>query len=161
MPANLENSVATGLEKVSFHSNSKERRTLLSLPRAQVQTLIGELRSLKPCGAAKNRWEKWNLSHLRGSLLDQPSGCGHSSTLCGSRSLDFLSGHLLYPWYWWWWWYSHQVVSDSLRLHNCSPPGSSVHGIFQARILESVASSFSRLRDQTQVSWIPSRFFTD
>ena len=28
MPANLENSaVATGLEKISFHSNSKERRT--------------------------------------------------------------------------------------------------------------------------------------
>ena len=25
MPANLENSVATGLEKVSFHSNPKER----------------------------------------------------------------------------------------------------------------------------------------
>ena len=27
---------------------------------------------------------------------------------------------------------------------NCSPPGSSVHGIFQARILEWVAVSFSR-----------------
>ena len=26
MPANLENSVATGLEKVSFHSNPKERQ---------------------------------------------------------------------------------------------------------------------------------------
>ena len=35
MPANLENSaVATGLEKVSFHSNSKERqcKTMLKLP---------------------------------------------------------------------------------------------------------------------------------
>ena len=27
---------------------------------------------------------------------------------------------------------------------DCSPPGSSVHGIFQARILEWVAISFSR-----------------
>ena len=27
---------------------------------------------------------------------------------------------------------------------DCSPPGSSVHGIFQARILEWVASSYSR-----------------
>ena len=27
---------------------------------------------------------------------------------------------------------------------DCSPPGSSVHGIFQARILEQVAISFSR-----------------
>ena len=39
---------------------------------------------------------------------------------------------------------------------DCSPPGSSVHGILQARILEWVAISFSRgsspPRDQTQVS---------
>ena len=34
MPANLENSVATGLEKVSFHSNPKERQCqrMLKLP---------------------------------------------------------------------------------------------------------------------------------
>ena len=47
---------------------------------------------------------------------------------------------------------------------DCSPPGSSVHGILQARILEWIAISFSRgssqLRDQTQVSCIGSRFFT-
>ena len=39
-----------------------------------------------------------------------------------------------------------------------SPPGSSVHGIFQARILEWVVISFSRgsswPRDQCKVSWI-------
>ena len=27
---------------------------------------------------------------------------------------------------------------------DCSPPGSSVHGIFQARVLEGVASAFSK-----------------
>ena len=47
---------------------------------------------------------------------------------------------------------------------NCSPPGSSVHGIFQARILEWIAISFSRgsfqPRDRTQVSHIAGRFFT-
>ena len=47
---------------------------------------------------------------------------------------------------------------------DCRPPGSSVHGIFQARILEWVAISFSRRssrsRDQTQVSCIAGRFFT-
>ena len=33
MPANLENSaVATGLEKVSFHSNSKDRQRMFKLP---------------------------------------------------------------------------------------------------------------------------------
>ena len=47
---------------------------------------------------------------------------------------------------------------------DCSPPGSSVHGIFQAWILEWVAISFSRgssqHRDQTQVSCIVGRRFT-
>ena len=47
---------------------------------------------------------------------------------------------------------------------DCSPPGSSVHGIFQARILEGVDISFSsrssRLRDWTQVSCIVGRHFT-
>ena len=46
---------------------------------------------------------------------------------------------------------------------DCSPPGSSVHGILQARILEQVAIPFSRgssrLRDGTQVSGIAGRFF--
>ena len=47
---------------------------------------------------------------------------------------------------------------------DCSPPGSSVHGILQARILEWVAMPSSRgssqLRDQTQVSHIAGGFFT-
>ena len=47
---------------------------------------------------------------------------------------------------------------------DCSLPGSSVHGIFQARVLEWVAFPFSRgssrPRDQTQVYWIAGRFFT-
>ena len=47
---------------------------------------------------------------------------------------------------------------------DCSLPGSSVHGIFQARILEWVAISFSREssqpRDQTRVSSIADRRFT-
>ena len=47
---------------------------------------------------------------------------------------------------------------------HCSPPGSSVHGISQARILEWVAISSSRRsswhRARTSVSHIASRFFT-
>ena len=47
---------------------------------------------------------------------------------------------------------------------DCSPSGSSVHGIFQARVLEWVAISISRgssrTRDQTQVSRIVGRRFT-
>ena len=47
---------------------------------------------------------------------------------------------------------------------DCSPPGSSVHGILQARTLEWVAIFFSRessqARDRTRVSLISGRFFT-
>ena len=45
------------------------------------------------------------------------------------------------------------VISDSLQLHGLnSPPGSSVHGIFQARILERIAISFFRGSSLTQRS---------
>ena len=60
-----------------------------------------------------------------------------------------------------------EVVQLCLTLWDpmdCSLPGSSVHGIFQARVLERVAISFSRgsswPRDQTQVSYIAGRHFT-
>ena len=47
----------------------------------------------------------------------------------------------------------------------CNLPGSSVHGIFQARILEWVAISFSRgssqHRNRAQTSCIADRLFTD
>ena len=57
--------------------------------------------------------------------------------------------------------WSCSVISDSLRPRG---PGSS-HGIFQARVLEWVAISFSRgsswPRDWTRVSCIPGRCFTE
>ena len=53
------------------------------------------------------------------------------------------------------------TLCDSM---DCSPPGSSVGGILQARILEWVAIAFSRAssqpRDQIQVSRIAGGFFT-
>ena len=61
-------------------------------------------------------------------------------------------------------WYVCSFVSNSLWPHGCNPPGSSAHGIFQARILEWVAISYSRgssrSTDWTQVSrvsWITRR----
>ena len=65
-------------------------------------------------------------------------------------------------------WKSESEVAQSC-LSLCDPmdynlPGFSVHGIFQARVLEWVAISFSRgsswPKDQTQVSCIASRCFT-
>ena len=60
--------------------------------------------------------------------------------------------------------FSRSVVSDSCDPMDCSPPGSSVHGILQARILGRVAISFSRgsswPRDHTCVSCLTGGFFT-
>ena len=60
--------------------------------------------------------------------------------------------------------WSCSVVSNSLYPMDCSLSGSSVHGSFQARILEWVAISFSRgssqPRDRTRVSHIVGRRFT-
>ena len=63
---------------------------------------------------------------------------------------------------------THTLITQSCPtlcdLMNCSLPGSSVHGILQAGILEWVATSFSRgssqPRNQTPVSCIAGRFFT-
>ena len=56
-------------------------------------------------------------------------------------------------------------MSDSCNSMNCSPPGSSVHGILQERILQWVAISYSRgtswPRNWTQVFRIARRCFTD
>ena len=46
------------------------------------------------------------------------------------------------------WKWSRSVVSDFPDPMDCSPPGSSVHGIFQARVLEWGAIAFSELTNQ-------------
>ena len=60
--------------------------------------------------------------------------------------------------------YVCSVVSNSLRPHGLYLQGSSIHGIFQARILEWVAISFTRgssqSRDRTRVSHTAGRLFT-
>ena len=61
----------------------------------------------------------------------------------------------------------NEVAQSCLTLcdpMDCTPPGTSVHEIFQARIPEWAAISFSRgssrPRDRTQASYIAGRFFT-
>ena len=57
-----------------------------------------------------------------------------------------------------------QLCSTLCNPMDCSPPGSSVHGFLQARILEWVAIPFSKgsswPRDRTQVSCIAGRLLT-
>ena len=59
---------------------------------------------------------------------------------------------------------SHSSCPTLCNSMDCSPPGNSIHGIFQTRILEWVAISIcrgsSQPRDQTQVSPIAGRLFT-
>ena len=43
----------------------------------------------------------------------------------------------------WWWWFSHELMSSSCNPMDCSQSGSSIHKIFQERILRWVAISYS------------------
>ena len=91
-----------------------------------------------------------------------------------SRSQSSLTCPHSVSWYhcdtsflWSQWKWNVAVTKSCLTLcdpMDCGPPGSSVHGILQARILEWVAFPFSRgssqPRDRTQVSCFAGRFFT-
>ena len=70
----------------------------------------------------------------------------------------FSSSSSLFPLIWCMYAKSLQSCPTPCNPMDCSPPGSSVHGILQARILEWVAilssRGYSRPRDQTQVSYV-------
>ena len=91
-----------------------------------------------------------------------PRGCKESGTTQRLNNKNILNAYEPLKW-------SEVLVAQScLTLGNpmdFSPPGSSVHEIFQARILEWVAISFSRgssgPRDWTWVSCTADRFFTN
>ena len=77
----------------------------------------------------------------------------------------FLCVDYTFSFNWGMWSERHSVMSTSFcDSMDCSPPGSSVHGILQARVLEWVAIPFSRRsswpRDRTWVSCTAGRFFT-
>ena len=98
--------------------------------------------------------------------LDTPLSGHHSCPSSSYDGADCLSGNIFTP----------TVLIPDVKVlvaqlcsilcnpMGCSPPGSSVHGILQARILEWVAIPSSRgssqPRDQTQVSCTAGEFFT-
>ena len=109
--------------------------------------------SISAClGLKRQRWERrWDYRTGRRSLLGP---LGTFTKLTCERVSEMWSESL-------------SLTQSCLTLYNsmdCSPAGSSVHRIFQARVLEWVAIPFSRgssqPRDRTQVSCIVSRFFT-
>ena len=93
-----------------------------------------------------------------------PRNCTWGSNITGrlcllsyQEILSMLLRNFLSKW-------SCSVVSDSCEPMDYSLPDSSIHGIFQARVLKCVVISFSRAcswpRDWTPVSHIASRWFT-
>ena len=103
-----------------------------------------------------------NASSLTGQalVLCQPSwpvGYTHSHSIMKIQSRGWcvhnqkLGGYFLK-------WLMHTQLHPSLyNPMNCSPPGSSVHGTLQARMLEWVASSYSKgsspPRDRNHISY--------
>ena len=79
-----------------------------------------------------------DITHLEYLCILISEGGGHLLKCCTTFSV-----WLYCSWLEWSEW-SCSVVSDFCNPVDCSPPGSSVHRILQARILEWVAVSFSR-----------------
>ena len=77
----------------------------------------------------------WSITNSRGATL---LGLSAHSTQHMAEAQQTLAVIPL------WWWSSHSVLSNACGPMDCSLPGSSVHGIFQARILEWAAISSSR-----------------
>ena len=102
--------------------------------------------------------------HIMGRLLVLPSpGQPPAQEALGMFPPDVITIVLIKLWHE----SESEVAQSCLTLYNpmdCSLPGSFVHGIFQARVLEWVAISFSKGSfqpwDQTQVSCIADRRFT-
>ena len=114
------------------------------------------------------RWSRGEKEKVRDTLFFSPrfaalqwiACCKVQSTVfAGPFGWSFLSskGYLM-------WIEIAQSCPTLCNPMNCSLPRSSVHGIFQTRVLEWVAISFhmgsSQPRDQTQVSRIAGRCFT-
>ena len=137
MPANVENSaVATGLEKVSFHSNPKERQCQRMLKLLHNCThftrccCCRQVTSVVSDSVQPHRWQPTRLPHPWDSPGKNTGVSCHFLLQCmkvkSENEVSQSCPTLSYPMDW-------------------SPPGSSVHGIFQARILEWGAFSVSSL----------------
>ena len=91
--------------------------------------------------------KSWNLTP-KAKQVKLPPGSSSDDTHPGNPAVCLVSAS-----YYVWLFYDPK---------DCSLPGSSVHGIFQARIVEWVAISFSRgyshPRDQNHISWTGRQF---
>ena len=126
-----------------------------------------DARSTKWVFVVKSRcWRGWFLiESLRGESISLPisasRGCLHALTHDNCLASAFLSPNVSLITSCWSDAKSGPILCDPI---DCSSPGSSVHGISQARILEWVAISFSKgssqCRDQPGSPALTEKFFT-
>ena len=113
-----------------------------TLPKSQWLSIVT---LLFPLTSRKEKWEKsmsrWQLMAYKGKIFRAQTWITHQSPLIHCLCTKSLQSCL-----------AHGNPMDY------GPPGSSVHGILQARILEWVAISFSRAsswpRDQTHITYV-------
>ena len=155
MPANLENSaVATGLEKVSFHSNPKEgqssnyhtialisraSKVMLKILQARLQQYINWQVSDVQAGFRKDRGTRDQIANIHW-IMEKAREFQKNMYFCFidyAKAFDCVD---------------HNAAAKSLQLcptlsdpMACSLPGSSIHGSFQARVLEWGAIAFSNV----------------
>ena len=103
-----------------------------------------------PLCSLQHYYNSQNMEMIDMSKMDKDATHTHTHT--------HTRAHATEEWKW-----SSSVVSDSLQPRGLCLPGSSLHGILQARILQWGATSFSRgssqPRDRTLVSRIAGRRF--
>ena len=105
--------------------------------------------SIGPGGRVQHGWVGWTLNHLLYAI--------HGLITMFYSHIHFSEGFVKVL--------AAQLCPTLCDPLDCSLPGSSVHGILQARILEGVTISFSRGSsrpgNQTWVSCTVGRFFTN
>ena len=147
-PGAFFSSVTFKLSDHFSHTSTKafSRRTPL-INKAHYSTLSGILPTLK-CIAFQNK-----VNTMLGDSVLVINRNPVNTPICPQCYLTFLVCVLV-----------TQLCPTLCDPMDCSPPGSSVHGTLQARILEWVAMPFSRgssrPRDRTWISYIAGKFFT-
>ena len=135
MPANMENSaVATGVQKVSFHSNPKEGQCqrMFKLPHNCTISHASKV-MLKILQARLQQYVNWELPDVQAGLRKSRGTRGQIANICWiiEKAREFQKNI----------WSEVKVAQLCPIL--CDLTDYIVHGILQARILEWVAISFS------------------
>ena len=148
---------STGYTAVWWETMGTVRQSTVGVAKSRTWlsdfTFTFHFHALEKAMATHSSVRAWRIPGM-GEPGGLPSMGSHSQTRLKRLSSNSSSSIVLVT-------QSYPTLCDPM---DCSPPGSSLHGILQARILEWVAMPSSRgssqPRDQIQVSCIAGRFFT-